>query len=106
MTGRVARAVVRHRPTVPVLAFCTDVQVARRLQLHRSLYPVMLQSSLDPGSRDTSMSLLRAEAVRAAKEMGYCRVGDRIIMVDRTVGRGHDLHEFAHNMKVVTLKDV
>ena len=63
-TGRVARAVVRHRPTVPVLAFCLDAQVARRLQLHRSIYPIMLQSSLDPALRDTSMSVLRAEAVR------------------------------------------
>jgi pyruvate kinase len=80
-TGRVARAVVRHRPTVPVLAFCLDPQVARRLQLHRSLYPIMLQSSLDPASRDTSMSKLRAEAVRVTKEMGYATVGDRIIMV-------------------------
>jgi len=106
MTGRVARAVVRHRPSVPVLAFCLDPQVARRLQLHRSLYPIMLQSSLDPGSRETSMSVLRAEAVRVAKEMGYAKVGDRIIMVDRTVGKGHDLHEYAHNMKVVTLKEV
>uniref|UniRef100_A0A7S3LCL2 Pyruvate kinase n=1 Tax=Amphora coffeiformis TaxID=265554 RepID=A0A7S3LCL2_9STRA len=106
MTGRVARAVVRHRPSVPVLAFCLDPQVARRLQLHRSLYPIMLQSSLDPGSRETSMSVLRAEAVRVAKEMGHAKVGDRIIMVDRTVGKGHDLHEYAHNMKVVTLKEV
>ena len=66
----------------------------------------MLQSSLDPASRDTSMGLLRTEAIRTAKEMGYARVGDRIIMVDRTVGKGHDLHEFSHNMKVVTLKEV
>ena len=104
MTGRVARAVVRHRPTVPVLAFCLDPQVARRLQLHRSLYPIMLQSSLDPSSQDTSMSRLRAEAVRVAKEMGHATVGDRIIMVDRTDGRGHDLHEYAHNLKVATIK--
>lgn len=106
MTGRVARAVVRHRPTVPVLAFCLDPQVARRLQLHRSIYPIMLQSSLDPGARTTQMSVLRAEAVRVAKEMGYARVGDRIITVDRTVGKGHDLHEFSHNMKVATLKKI
>eukprot|EP00978_Attheya_sp_CCMP212_P036250 scaffold162932_cov35-Attheya_sp.AAC.1 len=35
MTGKSARYIARHRPTVPVLAFCTDAQVARRLQLHR-----------------------------------------------------------------------
>ena len=30
-TGKVARFVASHRPTVPVLAFCTDVQVARKV---------------------------------------------------------------------------
>ena len=32
-SGKVARFVASHRPTVPVLAFCTDPQVARRLQV-------------------------------------------------------------------------
>jgi len=106
MSGRVARAVASHRPSVPVLAFCTDPQVARRLQLHRSIYPVMLQSSLDPGSADTRMGLLRAEAIRTAKELGFARAGDRIVMVDRTKGRNEDMHEYAHNMKVVTLREI
>lgn len=105
MSGRVARAVARHGPTVPVLAFCTDPQVARRLQLHRCVIPLMLQSSLDPGSATTRMGLLRAEAVRTAKELGFLKNGDRIIMVDRTVGKADDLHHFAHNMKVVTVAD-
>lgn len=106
MTGRVARAVARHRPSVPVLAFCTDPQVARRLQLHRAVYPIMLQSKCDPGSATTMMSLLRAEAVRTAKEMGYAKTGDRIILVDRTKGRDHDMHNYAHNMKVITIRDI
>jgi pyruvate kinase len=105
MSGRVARAVARHRPTVPVLAYCTDVQVARRLQLHRSIIPIMLQSEADPGDSSTRMGYLRAEAVRTAKELGFAHSGDRIIMVDRTVGKSHDMHEFSHNMKVVTLRD-
>lgn len=103
MSGRVARALTRHRPTVPVLAFCTDVQVARRLQLHRGVTPIMLQSTLDPSSKGTRMGLLRAEAVRTAKELGYTKTGDRIVMVDRTTGKDHDMHDFSHNMKVVTL---
>lgn len=105
MSGRMARAVARHRPSIPVLAFCTDPQVARRLQLHRSIYPVMLQTTLDPGSVSTRMRLLRAEAVRTAKELGFTRVGDRIIMIDRTKGKKHDMHDFSHNMKVVTLSE-
>lgn len=105
MSGRMARAVARHRPSIPVLAFCTDPQVARRLQLHRSIYPIMLQTTLDPGSVSTRMRLLRAEAVRTAKELGFTRVGDRIIMIDRTKGKEHDMHDFSHNMKIVTLSE-
>eukprot|EP00566_Odontella_aurita_P014770 CAMPEP_0113548376 /NCGR_PEP_ID=MMETSP0015_2-20120614/12860_1 /TAXON_ID=2838 /ORGANISM="Odontella" /LENGTH=521 /DNA_ID=CAMNT_0000449001 /DNA_START=153 /DNA_END=1714 /DNA_ORIENTATION=+ /assembly_acc=CAM_ASM_000160 len=101
-SGKVARAVARHRPTVPVLAFCTDVQVARRLQLHRSLTPVLLQSSLDPTCQHTRMGLLRAEAIRTAKELGFARAGDRVVTVDRTVGKESDMHQFSHNMKVST----
>ena len=105
MSGRCARAVARHRPTVPVLAFCTQAAVARRLQLHRSIYPVLSQSMLDPGSASTRMGILRADAIRTAKELGWARAGDRIVFIDRTQGKEHDLHHFSHNMKVVTLRD-
>jgi pyruvate kinase len=105
MSGQVARAVARHRPTVPVVAFCTNPQVARRLQLHRSIHPFILQSTLDPGSASTRMGFLRAEAVRTLKEAGWAQAGDRIIMVDRTQGKSHDMHDVSHNMKVVTLRD-
>jgi pyruvate kinase len=106
MSGRVARAVAGHRPTVPVLAFCTDAQVARRLQLHRSVIPIMLQSKLDPGSSLTRMATLRAEAIRTSKELGFTKVGDRVIFVDRTAGKPGDMHEFSHNMKIITVRQV
>lgn len=104
MSGRVARAVARHRPKVPVMAFCTDPQVARRLQLHRSVKPIVMQSSLDPGSAQTRMGDLRAEAIRTLKELGWAKAGDRIITVDRTKGKDQDMHDYAHNMKVITLR--
>eukprot|EP00593_Proboscia_inermis_P005176 CAMPEP_0171306632 /NCGR_PEP_ID=MMETSP0816-20121228/16664_1 /TAXON_ID=420281 /ORGANISM="Proboscia inermis, Strain CCAP1064/1" /LENGTH=306 /DNA_ID=CAMNT_0011788347 /DNA_START=45 /DNA_END=965 /DNA_ORIENTATION=+ len=103
MSGTVARVVASHKPTVPVLAFCTDVQVARRLQLHRSITPIMLQSTLDPKCKETKMGLLRAEAIRVARELGYLKGGDRYITVDRTAGKDHDMHDFSHNMKVSSL---
>lgn len=105
MTGNVARAVSLHRPRVPVLAFCTDAQVGRRLQLHRTIVPIMMQSTLDPGHRDTSMSILRAEAIRTAKELGFLKTGDRVVMVDRTVGKLHEMHHYSHNMKVATIRE-
>lgn len=103
-TGRVARAVARHKPPVPVLAFCTDPQVARRLQLHRGITPIMLQTPVDPFAPLTSLGLLRAEALRTATEVGFVKCGDRIIVVDQTTGKPSDMHEVAHNMKVITLK--
>jgi pyruvate kinase len=104
-SGRVARAVARHKPSIPVLSFCTDPQVARRLQLHRSITPIMLQSTLDPDSTTTKMGFLRAEAIRTAKELGFLKSGDRIILVDRTKGKAHDMHDYAHNMKVITIRE-
>ena len=104
MNGNVARAVARHNPTVPILAFCTDAQVARRLQLHRAITPILLQSSLDPGDSRTRMGFLRAEAVRTAKELGFVEAGDRIITVDRTVGKPHDMFHYSYNMKLSTVR--
>ena len=103
-SGKVARFVASHRPTVPVLAFCTDPQVARRLQLNRGILPVMLQSTLDPLSQGTRMGTLRAEAMRTAIELGFARAGDRVITVDRTVGKPQDMHLHSYNMKMSTLK--
>lgn len=106
MSGRVARAVAKHKPTVPVLAFCTDAQVARQLQLHRSILPVLLQAEMDPGSSSTRMSILRAEAVRTARELGILRAGDRIVTVDRSAGKSHDNFQFSHNIKLSTIREM
>lgn len=102
-SGRVARAVARHLPTVPVLAFCSEVQVARRLQLHRAVVPLMLQSRESP-KYATRLGHFRAEAVRTCKELGYLTDGDRIIMVDQTSGKEGDHHRHAHNLKLVTIQ--
>ena len=103
-TGRVARAVARHQPTVPVLSYCVDPQVARRLQLHRGVIPIMLQTDKNPKAAGIRLGKLRAEAVRTAKELGFIQNGDRIIMVDQTKGKVHDHHEYSHNIKVVTVR--
>jgi pyruvate kinase len=108
LTGCVARAVARHKPSVPVLAFCTDPQVARRLQLHRAITPILLPNSFDPSKPNAPtarMGLMRAEAIRTAKELGFLTSGDRIIMVDRAMGKPQDNFEYAHNMKVVTIRE-
>ena len=45
-SGKVARFVASHRPTVPVLAFCTDPQVARRLQVPHFLLYLPVQTAV------------------------------------------------------------
>jgi pyruvate kinase len=106
-TGRVARAVAGHRPTVPVLAFCTDPQVARRLQLHRAVIPILLQADKwDPWSKTLRFANLRAEAIRTAKQLALVKFGDRVVFVDRTAGKPGDMLEYAHNMKIVTVRQV
>ena len=94
----------RHKPHVPVLAFCTDPQVARRLQLHRAITPIMLQSnSPETNVPITNTGILRQEAIRTAVEMGFVKKGDRVIVVDQTLGKAQHMYDVANNMKVVTL---
>lgn len=94
----------RHKPRVPVLAFCTDPQVARRLQLHRAITPIMLHSrSIDTNTPITSTGLLRQEAIRTAVELGFVKKGDRVIVVDQTLGKPTHMYDVANNMKIVTL---
>jgi len=105
MSGKVAGAIAKHNPTVPVLSFCTDERIARRLQLHRAIVPMLLQSKMDPGNSTTRMGFLRAEAVRTAKELGIVKAGDRIVTVDRSAGKAHDTFEFSHNIKLSTVRE-
>ena len=94
----------RHKSHVPVLAFCTDPQVARRLQLHRGITPIMLNDkSLDTNMPITSTGLLRQEAIRTAVEMGFVKKGDRVIVVDQTLGKPTHMYDVANNLKVVTI---
>jgi hypothetical protein len=51
----------------------------------------------------TSTGLLRQEAIRRAVEMGFAEKGDRVIVVDQTLGKPTHMYDVANNMKVVTL---
>ena len=88
MSGKTVRAMALHKPSVPVLAFCTDIRIARQFQLHCSVKPILLQSKLDPGSSKTGMASLRAESVRTAKELGIVMNWDKIVTMDRSKGKG------------------
>ena len=64
----------------------------------------MLQSrSVETNEQITSTGLLRQEAIRTAVEMGFVSKGDRVVVVDQTLGKPTHMYDVANNMKVVTL---
>ena len=86
--------------------FCYSVEVARRLQLNRGIYPVLLKgasASADPYSGSARMGLLRTEMVRTAKEAGWIQPGDRIAAVDRNRGKVTDSFHIGTNVKIFTI---
>ena len=106
MSGALARAIARHRPNKPVLAFCYGADVARKLQLHRAIHPVLLDACAteqNPYVAGTRMGLLRAESVRTSKELGYIKDGDRVVSVDRNKGKHHDAFSLGTSLKIFTV---
>ncbi len=57
---------------------CPDQKVGRQLILHRGLHPVVLDASDSPASQ--------AEAVELAKNAGFCKVGDTVLVAYRDHG--------------------
>jgi pyruvate kinase len=72
-TGHTARMVAKYKPAVPVMCFTSNKKIGRQLQIHRSLYPVVPE--------DTSRRPTAAEAITAAKKMGWLVPGDRVVML-------------------------
>ena len=58
------------------MAFCTEIKIARQLQIHRGLFPVVPENVKGYDVEDIP------EAIRAAKEIGWTRAGDKIIVAN------------------------
>eukprot|EP00615_Pteridomonas_danica_P000694 CAMPEP_0114335502 /NCGR_PEP_ID=MMETSP0101-20121206/5101_1 /TAXON_ID=38822 ORGANISM="Pteridomonas danica, Strain PT" /NCGR_SAMPLE_ID=MMETSP0101 /ASSEMBLY_ACC=CAM_ASM_000211 /LENGTH=527 /DNA_ID=CAMNT_0001467149 /DNA_START=76 /DNA_END=1659 /DNA_ORIENTATION=- len=115
-TGDIARSLARAGPPVPVVAFCFDEQVARRLQLHRAVYPMLIKqnghdkngSGSEVGGDKIRMGMLRQEAVRTVKELGWVKTGEKVVCCDRNRTRiadgfSGDAIKVGTNMKVFTV---
>jgi len=77
--GSLPRLVAANRPSIPIYAFCPTAKIARRLQIHRGIHPIV--SSGVPDAE---------EAVTHAKEMGFLHSGEEVVVVsmdDTTLGR-------------------
>ena len=49
------------------------------------------------------MGLLRAESIRTCRELGYVTDGDRVVSVDRALGKAHDAFAVAQTLKIYTV---
>ena len=159
-SGQLAKAIARHRPSIPIVAFCYTAAVGRSLALHRAVTPILLDAGAEnPYEKGTSvavhksigraaspplpdhglhaidatparwrggvvshpsiqlarrtrladcfahrsMGLLRAESIRTCRELGYVTDGDRVVSVDRALGKAHDAFAVAQTLKIYTV---
>ena len=73
-SGGLARAVAKFRPDVPVLVACGSTKVARQLQLHRALHPVVLDGGA--GAADALPRLLAMSS-----DAGVTLPGDTVVVL-------------------------
>lgn len=68
------------------MCFCRAPEVGRQLQIYRGLHPHVLGSLNDDDDKGKGFDAkdedhASREAVRAAKELGWIRRGDRVVIV-------------------------
>ena len=74
-TGSTARMVAKYRPQAPIIATTPDEKVARRLLLVWGVYPLIVDES-------NNSDRLFAKSVDIAKENGYIKEGDLVVLTD------------------------
>ena len=75
--GATVAALAKFRPNVPIVAFVPTAQIARRMVLHRGVYPIVMEST---GVDDEHARVV--DAMRTAKEIGWLKQGHRVVVVD------------------------
>jgi pyruvate kinase len=78
-TGSTARRVSMYRPRHPVVAICTQSQVARMLKLYSGVIPVVSRQA-------RTVDWLFARADQAAEQLGLAKRGERIVVTSGTPG--------------------
>ncbi|MBE5743015.1 MAG: pyruvate kinase [Clostridiales bacterium] len=81
-TGKTARMVSRFRPQVPIIGMTTDEKAYRKLALSWGVLPVM-------SDEYNSVDILFYFAKQAAKESGFVKKGEMVVMTGGTpIGKG------------------
>ena len=73
-SGALARAVAKFRPDVPVLVGCASAKVARQLQLHRALHPVVLDGGAAAADALPKLLVMSSDA-------GVTLPGDAVVLL-------------------------
>ncbi len=94
VSGYTARLLSRLRPCCPILAVTPDPMVQRQLTLHWGIEPL-----LSPRATDTDSMI--ADAVRVAREHGYVRQGDLVVITAGTAGSAPGTTDFV-KVQVIT----
>lgn len=83
-----------YRPSVPIVSFCPSAKLAKQLILSRGIHPVVGKL------KGLSMDKRPAVAIKHAKDMGFVKSGDDIVLV--AIEKDEDVKEFA-TMKITAV---
>lgn len=101
-SGNFPQLLAKYRPNVPIVTFVPDAKTARLLQINRGIYPVLSPQDVDLTSQSTLSSNERCDlAIRFAKEKGFCKTGDTVILA--SADRASNMMSAGSAMRVVSV---
>lgn len=75
-TGKLARALSKFRPAAPIFAFVKNAKQARLLQIHYGVVPIV-------GAVEGLSNAQKLDSIVAqVKQLGLCKAGEKVIVVD------------------------
>lgn len=93
-SGGTAKFVSKYRPRAPILCITANEKVARQLLTYRGVLPLLV------GSTKGADSLI-ARAIKVAKELGMCDIGDIVVA---TTGSKEGVTGLTNNLKVLSVE--
>jgi pyruvate kinase len=100
-TGKYAAQIAKFRPNVPILVIVQNAKIARYLQLYRGIHPILMPSHDLTRSSTLSYYDRHDIAIQRAKDLGYCKSKDNVIIVSGD--RGTNLVSNAATSRIVTV---
>lgn len=73
-TGETARLVSKHRPNVPIMAFCDSAKVARQVNIMHGVYPMVMHSKEGASNAERA-----TDAITIARKIKWVQPGDVVV---------------------------